>query len=101
MKEYKVKSIFTIPDDSSIHYENNCLHSMWCVYQGNGKTYRFYCNFCSMIITVKFPRHSRVVRRVYEAEDIVGLHWVCPSCCKSTPNLELMEDEKWNWGEEE
>ena len=54
-----------------------------------------------MIITVKFPRYSRVLRRIYEAEDIVRLHWVCPSCCKPAPNLELMEDEKWNWGEEE
>ena len=101
MKEYKVKSVFTIPDDSSILVDDSNLHSMWCIYQGNGKTYRFYCNFCSMIITVKFPRYSRVVRRIYEAEDVIKFHWACPSCCKTAPVLELMEDEKWNWGEEE
>ena len=54
-----------------------------------------------MIIAVNFPRYSRVLKKIYEAEDVVGKHWVCPSCCKPTPNLELMEDKKWNWGEEE
>ena len=91
----------TIVDNSGSQSGDDCRHSMWGIYCEEGKEYRFYCHFCSMIITANFPRWSRTLSRTYEAEDVIKSKWACPGCCKRAPVLELMENEEWNWGEDE
>lgn len=76
-----------IPDNSSIQDSDICRPSMWGICYGEGKSHKFYCRFCALTIKVNFPRWSRCLNKVYEAEDIVDLHWVCPSCCKGKPDL--------------
>ena len=91
----------TIVDNSGSQSGDDCRHRMWGRYCEEGKAYRFYCHFCSMIITANFPRWSRTLSRTYEAEDVIKSKWACPGCCKRAPVLELMENEEWNCGEDE
>ena len=92
-----VKKIFTIPDNSGKQDGDICRHSMWGIYLGEGKVHRFYCWFCSMIITVNFPRWVRTLNRTHEAEDAIKLKWACPSCCKRAPTLMYMDEKEWGW----
>ena len=91
----------TISDNSGSQSGDKCYHSMWGMYCDEGREYRFYCHFCSIIIVVNFPRWVRTLERMHEAEDAIKLKWACPSCCKCSPTLELMEHEEWDWGDYE
>ena len=80
-----------ISDNSGSQSGNDCRHSMWGIYCGGGKIYKFYCNFCAMIIKVNFPRFVRSLNKTHKAKDAITLHWVCPGCCQPTPVLELLD----------
>ncbi len=82
---------FIIPDNSGSQSGNDCRHSMWGIYCGEGGACQFYCNFCAMIIKVNFPRFVRSLNKTHIAEDVIKMHWVCPGCCKPTPVLELLD----------
>ena len=50
-----------------------------------------------MIITVSFPRWSRISNKMTDAEDVIDNYWACPGCCKSSPILMHMKEEEWGW----
>ena len=97
VKNVPIKQIMTIPDNSGSQNGDICRNSMWGIYRGFGEVHRFYCSFCCMIITVNFPRWSRISNKMLDAEDVIINHWACPGCCKSSPILMHMKEEDWGW----
>ena len=87
MPTHKKIDVFTIPDQSNIWNGNECYHSMWGVYLGDGKLHKFYCTFCALTIKVNFPRWMRCLKKTHKAEEVIAMNWVCPSCCKTSPVL--------------
>ena len=92
-----VKTIFSIPDNSGRQDGDICRHSMWGIYSGNGRVHRFYCCFCQMIITVNFPRWTRTLDKMHNAEYVITAKWACPGCCKRAPTLMYMDENEWGW----
>ncbi len=90
-------NVLTIPDQSGKWDGDTCHHSMWGIYLGDGKAHKFYCTFCYLTIKVNFPRFVRCLKKVHKPEDVISLHWACPSCCKPTPILTYVgEDDNTN-----